>query len=507
MAACWCWALLLCQLAAWGSAAPLEAEKSHGKALGANAPEFSSRHQQLTDSAQDASDTAIGSADHNSPHVIQNKQPKAPQQDSVKPKGTENSSINSQSGLAGSSNTEKDTEKVREGQTGVSDTLSPSKSKTTELKQGEDSSIKTLNVKPGGPAQDSSDKNPVHLEESETDASHSDLNVMKLEHSEDVERKDQHHHPGLSVQNPTSAKVDSSEVTNAHKDTSLPKPKTTELKQGEDQSIKTLNVKPGGPAQDSSEKNPDQTKNVQEKPDLSEESETDASHSVSNVKKLEQSEDLELKDQHRHPGLSVQKPTSAKVDSSEVTNAHKDTSLPKPKTTELKQGEDQSIKTLNVKPGGPAQDKNKKTDTEISDTDFSELETDDEESQQMEDTLAKDQDLQSDLSAKNPQKSNPLESKKSEEEVVDPRDEQEKGLGDEKKKSAKHEEDSEGTPKNGSENSHFFAYLVTTAIVVAALYIAYHNKRKIIAFALEGKKSKTARRPKSSDYQRLDQKI
>ena len=48
---------------------------------------------------------------------------------------------------------------------------------------------------------------------------------------------------------------------------------------------------------------------------------------------------------------------------------------------------------------------------------------------------------------------------------------------------------------------------MTTAIIVAALYVAYHNKRKIIAFALEGKRSKGGRRPKSGDYQRLDQKI
>lgn len=59
------------------------------------------------------------------------------------------------------------------------------------------------------------------------------------------------------------------------------------------------------------------------------------------------------------------------------------------------------------------------------------------------------------------------------------------------------------------EDSHFFAYFMSLSALCILGYIVYHNKRKIIAMAVEGKKGRSTgrRRPNSASYHKLDSNL
>jgi len=59
------------------------------------------------------------------------------------------------------------------------------------------------------------------------------------------------------------------------------------------------------------------------------------------------------------------------------------------------------------------------------------------------------------------------------------------------------------------DNSYFFPYFMMVCIFFILGYVGYHNKQKIFALVLEGRKGKRQqrRRPNSANYHKLDSNL
>ncbi|XP_051883815.1 keratinocyte-associated transmembrane protein 2-like [Pristis pectinata] len=60
--------------------------------------------------------------------------------------------------------------------------------------------------------------------------------------------------------------------------------------------------------------------------------------------------------------------------------------------------------------------------------------------------------------------------------------------------------------KPAVEDGHFIIYLIVGSILLSVVYIMYHNKNKIVSLCQKDGPKRT-RRPKTSEYQRLDQNL